>query len=269
MEDDKYYVYGHKKLDTGELFYIGKGKKNRINSTRNRSKGWTETVATHGFISYIIKENLTNKEAVALEKELVIQNRDSLLNVVIPFERITLDYSTMSDLFYYDSTSPSCLRWRRDREDALGRMRKYKDKPAGSKGGRYWVVETSNSSLSVHRIIYLLHNPSFNSESDVDHIDGDSFNNNINNLRECSKSINNKNRLINNPNGHSFIHFHESPNPVNSYYYLKFSIKSKRVEFRFSVKNSGSKENALFDCVEYKESIKDIMILSGISERVL
>ena len=40
MTQNKYYIYLHIKLDTGEPFYIGKGKLRRSSSKIGRNKWW-------------------------------------------------------------------------------------------------------------------------------------------------------------------------------------------------------------------------------------
>lgn len=83
-----YFVYWHKKADTGEIFYIGQGKKkNRENSLGNRNNFWHNTVNKHGFISEILSINLTKERADNLECFLINQlgrkdlNKGPLVNM--------------------------------------------------------------------------------------------------------------------------------------------------------------------------------------------
>jgi hypothetical protein len=70
MEIRIYYVYKHLTADTGELFYIGKGKYKRAYDTScGRNRKWKNIVNKHGFVVEFIKENLTEEEALNLEKE--------------------------------------------------------------------------------------------------------------------------------------------------------------------------------------------------------
>lgn len=63
-----YYVYEHKKPHTGDVFYVGKGHNYRAWSSDSRNKHWKHTVAKHGgFEVNIIKDNLTNDDAIELE----------------------------------------------------------------------------------------------------------------------------------------------------------------------------------------------------------
>ena len=81
----------------------------------------------------------------------------------------TLDYDSINwnEHFYYDETSPSCLRWNRD-----GANRKVKkDEPAGYMPARYYVVKIGKVHYQVHRIIACLHGSKVNGLV-VDHIAG-------------------------------------------------------------------------------------------------
>ena len=57
----------HVKLNTGEPFYVGKGKDNRAFIKRNRSIHWRNIVNKYGYDIIFIKENLTEKESFIQE----------------------------------------------------------------------------------------------------------------------------------------------------------------------------------------------------------
>jgi hypothetical protein len=70
---NNYYIYLHIKLDTGEPFYVGKGKKYRAQHSNNRSLHWNNVVNKHGYDIIFLEINLTEQEA--LEKETYWINR--------------------------------------------------------------------------------------------------------------------------------------------------------------------------------------------------
>lgn len=77
MIDRTFYIYQHKKADTGEIFYVGKGTKTpkksygRAYSFENRNRIWSNTVKKHGLIVEIIKEFEVEEDAFVLECELI------------------------------------------------------------------------------------------------------------------------------------------------------------------------------------------------------
>lgn len=71
----KYYVYFHISLKDNKVFYIGKGKGNRLNFKFGRNPKWTYKAKKYGFKAIIYKDNLTEKEALDLEVELIKEYR--------------------------------------------------------------------------------------------------------------------------------------------------------------------------------------------------
>lgn len=68
-----FYVYLHKKPN-GEVFYVGKGTKNRAWSKHNRNPLWNAIVKKHGaFEVEIVLDNLQEWYAFELEYNLILQ----------------------------------------------------------------------------------------------------------------------------------------------------------------------------------------------------
>ena len=96
-----------------------------------------------------------------------------------------------SDYFYYNETSPSCLRWKIKRKGVE------KDSVAGGCGGRdYYAVSILNRKYSVHVIVYEMFNGILQANSVVDHIDQNKMNNRISNLRATTKQGNGVNSKL-------------------------------------------------------------------------
>ncbi len=76
-----FYVYIHKKKDTGEVFYVGKGRGNRAWSTNGRSGEWLRIAVNHGRVVRIIAEGLTEEHALALEAAFIRLCGAKLCNV--------------------------------------------------------------------------------------------------------------------------------------------------------------------------------------------
>lgn len=77
-----FYVYVHRTVDTGRVFYVGKGKNARAWSKRSRNQHWLNTVNKHGgFIVEIVLDQLEEEQAFSLEVELISQyNPQELVN---------------------------------------------------------------------------------------------------------------------------------------------------------------------------------------------
>lgn len=70
--ENKFYVYVHRRLDSGEPFYIGKGSGRRAWSSCSRNSWWTNIVNKHGFDVEIVVDKLNEKSAFDLEKKLIL-----------------------------------------------------------------------------------------------------------------------------------------------------------------------------------------------------
>ena len=82
LNPNRFYVYEHLKPNTGEVFYIGKGSKNRAYQTRSRNNHWTNIVNKYGLEVNIIYNNLTNQEAGQKEIDLIeFYGLDNLCNM--------------------------------------------------------------------------------------------------------------------------------------------------------------------------------------------
>lgn len=95
------------------------------------------------------------------------------------------------DFFYYDETSPSCLRWK------VSRGTRRQGDSAGNLHPRTksWDVGFCRSLFRVHRIIYILFNGGIPEGLLVDHRNRDPSDNKIDNLRLATKSQNNTNQI--------------------------------------------------------------------------
>lgn len=71
MNPNRFYVYEWYRVDTGEVFYVGKGTGNRRYVKRDRGKHFLAIRAKHECKSRIIHDGLTNEEACELEKEQI------------------------------------------------------------------------------------------------------------------------------------------------------------------------------------------------------
>lgn len=72
-----YFVYEHRKEDTGEVFYVGKGTRHGLRDYRRatdfwrRKKSWKATAQKHGAVAHVIAEFWEEDDAIAFEAELI------------------------------------------------------------------------------------------------------------------------------------------------------------------------------------------------------
>lgn len=197
-KENKYYVYLHRSLD-GTVFYVGKGTANRYKSNGSRSEQW-KNKASQGYTYQIIQENLSNRDAVLLECELIKIYRSTAVNSTSSKIVKELSFEELSAVFYYDETSPSGLRWKTDRFKNKGAKVFSAGDVAGNKRylkngrPRCWRVSLGKKVLLVHRIIWLLANKTIDPDLVIDHKDGNAFNNNILNLKEKTFADNARNK---------------------------------------------------------------------------
>lgn len=66
-----FYTYIHRRLDTGEIFYVGKGSGSRAHSTSSRGRHWMSIYRKHGRHVELCAEWATEEEAHAHEILLI------------------------------------------------------------------------------------------------------------------------------------------------------------------------------------------------------
>lgn len=82
-----FYVYAHRAVsqrDKGDIFYIGKGRKNRAWAQGDRNIHWRSIVSKHGYTVEILAKDLTEEQAFDLEKSfIVICGQEVLCNMTM------------------------------------------------------------------------------------------------------------------------------------------------------------------------------------------
>ena len=176
------------------------------------------------------------------------------------------------DVFYYDVTSPSCLRWatdipykgllggtafKRKVGDEVGHLHKSRE------GYSRWKVKYKQKVYMVHRIVYELHNGAIPAGMIIDHIDGDATNNKIENLRVVSQTVNARNSKmpLTNKTGKVGVTYRV----VNNFEYYAAAwvdLEGKQKNKYFSIAKLGA-ELAEFLAQEYRQHQIDLLNLLG------
>ena len=102
----------------------------------------------------------------------------------------------LNELYTYDESSPTCLRWAV--EIYSGRWKNFKNVSIGDVAGGignsgYYQVRKESKLQLVHRVIWEMHYGEIEQGKLIDHIDGDRTNNKLSNLRLVTKSGNARN----------------------------------------------------------------------------
>ncbi len=192
---NRYYVYLHKDLD-GVVFYVGKGTGDRKDSKSGRTTAW-KNIANKGFTVEVYKNNLSEIDAFLLEDSLIEKPPVGWKLVNKQRSNTKVDYSKYdwNDVFTYDESSPSCLRWKRGN----GQQNQSKRGVCGVAGyinssGNYkrYKVSYKGTEYLAHRIIYQMFRKDICSDLVINHIDADPLNNKISNLEMVTTAENNR-----------------------------------------------------------------------------
>ena len=193
-----YCVYLHRNKRTNVVFYIGSGRVTRSSARSGRSKEWWDIVRQDDFIVEIIGNDLSKKSSLEEERFLYSQYVDSgtLVNKRIPGNLKESCIISLREKFYYDETSPTCLRFKED----VFKGRKYankaacKDDVAGCNTDTTRGITVGGFVYPLYRVIWMVCFGEIPDGHIVDHIDGDVRNNKTSNLRVISQKLNTRNR---------------------------------------------------------------------------
>ena len=242
MQNDK-YVYLHKDSD-GIVRYVGHGNIDRVTSISKckRSAGWWEIFKDQKPTIEVVASRVSYEEAIALEEELILKYSDTICNKRLPTKEHNLDFEVMSEWFYVDSTSPTGLRWKKQRPRSARRAGDI----AGSlltkeSGKKYWQIKVFKTVYKVHRIVYLLATGSINNRLVIDYIDGDGLNNGIENLRLVTQFENSHNKQMLPSKEFSVENVQESRRK----YYGSFQFRGEILNFNVTKCHYSSDEEAL------------------------
>lgn len=244
--ENKFLVYAHFRKQDNSLFYIGSGTRFRVNKITNRSKDWNKIVESSEWYSKILVDNLEKNEAREIESLLIEMNSANLVNKLQPVTHYSEIDESILDRMYYDETSPTFLRWKTKVKgskikvgDVAGTFKFLYGRPSRI------LVNVESKLFSVHRIVYSLFNKKNISELVIDHVDGNPFNNSINNLRAISSSLNSRNSALYSSNksgetGISIRDLKEGDHLSGRYFVTWSSLDGKQKSKSFSIRKNGA-----------------------------
>lgn len=248
-----YYVYTHS-TENGEVKYVGSGTRQRAEDSGNRSIKWKELFSNQKFIIDRIVKNLTKDEARQLEIFFINKYRSTVINKVSVSVTKEMVYEDFCELFEINYASPTGLVHKVD-NNGTGLNKRRKGDNAGtlrlSRGKYYWYVKLSNHAYACHRIVFLLHHKCIDSDLVINHIDGDSKNNNIGNLEQVTTAENNRQKSLVSKSG--YVNIHENTREgVFRGYTFKGEVYGGHNKY-FSIAEYKNRKEALAAAVKYKE----------------
>lgn len=263
MKENKYYVYLHRNL-AGVVVYVGKGTKSRVTSSSSRSQAWRE--ATKGGFTYqILKNGMSNREAMLLEERLIEVYRLTVVNSESSKLTKELEFETLDKVFYYDETSPSGLRWKVDIRKNKGAICARAGSVAGNQRylsngvPRCWRVCFNYKDILVHRIIWVLRHKHLDTDLVIDHIDGNAFNNNIDNLLPKTHANNARNKKSQpSKTGVVGVTKRIAPGNIITFRASWYDVNGKLQCHNFSTKKYGHEEAFRLACEVRENKIREL-----------
>ena len=82
MAKAKFYTYIHRRADTGEVFYVGKGSGRRATFIHQRSEYWNRVASAHGFVVEFVAYFYEECHAMDHEVFLISEYRNSDVRLV-------------------------------------------------------------------------------------------------------------------------------------------------------------------------------------------
>jgi hypothetical protein len=173
-----------------------------------------------------------------------------------------------SELFYYDETSPSCLRWKVEVRSGehYSIVERYVGDVAGSLNQQsgYWLVKVNSVSYKVHRIVYELVSGVACRELVIDHENRLRSDNKFSNLKLVPLGSNARNRSLmkNNSSGKTGVCFTYNKLHGNIYATASWHEGGKPRTKKFSVKKLGLIPSWSKACA-FREAMIESLMLSG------
>lgn len=249
--DKRFCVYSFSD-EGGITYYIGSGTKYRTQVKGGRSKSLSAKMEESCVVT-ILYEDLSKDEALKIENSILedyfnnkCNENMQLLNKSKSSKQREYKYSFFEQLFYYDPTSPTFLRWKVDRF-GTGKAKIVKSGDvAGYISNDYAYVSVDYLGYSVHRIIYsLLNKIDVSNNFVIDHIDGDKLNNHISNLRLVTQQQNlkkkNKPNKLQSNNTSGIKGVYRLSTEYNEYWVCQYidKVTNKRISKYFNIEKLG------------------------------
>lgn len=184
-------------------------------------------------------------------------------------KRLNYNSINWSDYFEYSESSETGLVWKNGNNCLNQNLRSKSCDPAGValyyKSGkpRAFQVFIQGANYLVHRIIWCMVHGHISDNLEIDHIDGNGFNNKIENLRLVDRNLNVRNCSLRKDSVTGINGVYEMTNGGgNTYYVATWYDNNKQRSKYFNIEKLG-KNNALFLATEFRKSKIEELNLVG------
>lgn len=182
-------------------------------------------------------------------------------------------YGLFNSIFEYSPESPTGLIWRIDTDARNPTCKRNKGEIAGCYNSRNATVTYKGDAYYTHRIVYVLCHGSVDNLKVIDHINGNTKDNRISNLRMVTQSINARNSrmLSSNSTGFSCVFLSEkgasSKRKSQLSYVAQWFQEGKRKTKSFSVYKYGLLPAYAKACTYMENKLKELVENEGYSDR--
>lgn len=170
------------------------------------------------------------------------------------------------DILYYDSNSPSGLYWIGGASKPAGKVVGYINIMRKGTEMEYhrWQTMINYKSFLCHRIVYELHYGCIPEDMEIDHIDRNSLNNRIDNLRIVKQEVNQRNKAKYKSQKTPFAGVSINMGAKGSKRYVAqvSDLNKKRISKCFTVNKFGEEEALRLAC-EWREQQIKLLNLEG------
>lgn len=214
IREDRFCVYIHRLQGSNKVILVGHGTEIRARSKQGRNKAWNDITKDNPWYYTLIKRNMLKQDAADLEVKLINIYKACGNSKTTSTEPQKLDTVDIDRKFYYDETSPSGIRWKMDTTACWKKVKAGSVAGSGRKhnGSLIYSVSVAGKQRLAHRVVWYLCTGNDPIGYMIDHINGDTGDNRISNLRKVTSAENNRNRKItkNHPTGFNGVNFNDN-----------------------------------------------------------
>lgn len=150
MQDQEkpFYVYVHRRATDGRIFYVGKGKGDRIKSMSRSNPHWKNIANKHGFTYQIVMRCNSEECAFSIEKALIKHyGRETLCNMTDGGEGVSGYAHTVESKLKMSGPRPNTNQWLKGKKMPDELKEKLRDAKFGKKQSKEHAEKSRKAKL--------------------------------------------------------------------------------------------------------------------------